>query len=222
MDPYYLIQQEVLTGMDRLREILETREDMINDPRGINMDVFKTLGFQLSNDTSNVENLLRDIEDSLAQIKTNPEQFQITESELASREKFVNQTNKELADISERAKNQSLNHKITFSLPTPSPSEAPTRSSGQQSQMLEHREEQLNMIEETVAMQLSFAREIDNELADQQQVLLSLGDNIDNASEAMKNVTAQIKRLIENEGKVPTMLVIILSITLIILLFFAA
>lgn len=208
--------------MDRLREILETREDMINDPRGINMDVFKTLGFQLSNDTSNVENLLRDIEDSLAQIKTNPEQFQITESELASREKFVNQTNKELADISERAKNQSLNHKITFSLPTPSPSEAPTRSSGQQSQMLEHREEQLNMIEETVAMQLSFAREIDNELADQQQVLLSLGDNIDNASEAMKNVTAQIKRLIENEGKVPTMLVIILSITLIILLFFAA
>lgn len=224
MDPYYLIQQEVLTGMEHLREILETREDMINDSRGINLEVFKTLGMQLSNEVTNVGNLVHDIEDSVEQIKANPSQFQISESELANREKFIADALSSLSDIDTKAKTQSTNQKITFhgSNTNYNEKENGNRSQFQRDQMIEQREEQLNMIEETVEMQLTYAREIDNELADQQEVLLALDENIDSAAEAIKDVTARIKQLIENEGKIPTMLVCILSIILVILLFFAA
>lgn len=210
--------------MEHLREIIETREDMINDSRGINLEVFKTLGMQLSNEVANVGNLVRDIEDSVEQIKANPSQFQISESELANREKFIADTLSSLSDIDTKAKTQSTNQKITFhgTNTNYNEKESANRSQFQRDQMIEQREEQLNMIEETVEMQLTYAREIDNELADQQEVLLALDENIDSATEAIKDVTARIKQLIENEGKVPTMLVCILSIILVILLFFAA
>ena len=56
MDPFYLIKQEILTDAEHADELLETRSDMINDHRGVNIEAFKKLGVQISNEIlSNID-----------------------------------------------------------------------------------------------------------------------------------------------------------------------
>ena len=69
--------------------------------------------------------------------------------------------------------------------------------------------------------QYQLARQISNELDDQKQIIIELDEGIDSASDAMKSVTDQIKKVIENEGKLPTGIAFVLALILIILLFIA-
>ena len=69
-------------------------------------------------------------------------------------------------------------------------------------------------------MQLS--KMIKNEIEEQNQLILDLDENIDNAHTAMRKVTDQITQLIDNEGKTPTYLVAVLSLVLILMLFIVA
>ena len=104
MDPYYLIRQEVVTGVNHLNELLDMRQDMLNDHRGINLEVFRTLGIQVTNESQKVKGLVRDIEETINQIKANPDNFQISQVELSSRVEFMKKTVSDLNNIEERAR----------------------------------------------------------------------------------------------------------------------
>ena len=221
MDPYYLIRQEVVTGTNHLRELLDTRTDMLNDPRGINVEVFQTLGIQLANEVQKVKGLVRDIEDSIDQINANRSNFQISDVELSSRVQFIKQTVSDLSEIEERMKQQSMNERVAFHPVNTQDSHDESERVPRQEQLLVDRQEQIELIEQNVNAQLHYAKAIDRELEEQQEIMLTLDGNIDNAHEAMKDVTQRIKTLIENEGTVPTTIVVILAIVLIFLLFIA-
>lgn len=220
MDPYYLIKMEVSTGVGHLKELLDTRQDMLSDPRGINVEVFRTLGIQLTNEIAKVNGLVRDIEDTIAQVKSNPASFGISDVELGSREQFVKDVAAEIAGIEERAKEQSMNQRVVFH-PASAAQGGDDELRPAQEQVLLGREETIGLLEENVNRQLQVAREIDNELENEKEVILSLDESIDNAHDAMRAVTNQIKEIIENEGTAPTVLVVLLSIALVVLLFLA-
>ena len=220
MDPYFLIKMEVSTGVEHLKELLETRDDMLGDPRGINVDVFRLLGIQLTSEIAKVSGLVRDIEETIAQVKLNPSSFGISEAELESRERFVKDIGAEIAGLEERAKEQSIDQRVVFH-------QAAAARAGEeelrpaQEQALLGREETIDLIEENVNMQLQVAREIDGELENQKELIIGLDESIDNAHDAMRAVTQQVRQIIENEGTAPTVIVVCLSIALVILLFLA-
>ena len=220
MDPYFLIKMEVSTGVEHLRELLETREDMLGDPRGINVDVFRLLGIQLTSEITKVSGLVKDIEETIAQVKLNPSSFGISDAELESREHFVRDIGAEITNLEERAKEQSMNQRVVFH-------QAAAARGGEeelrpaQEQALLGREETIDLIEENVNRQLQVAREIDSELENQKELIIGLDESIDNAHDAMRAVTQQVRQLIENEGTAPTVIVVLLSIALVILLFLA-
>ena len=221
MDPYYLIKMEVTTGAAHLRELVETRDDMLGDARGINPEVFRTLGIQLTNEIAKVSGLVQDIEETIEQVRANPTSFGISNSEITAREEFVKEMKSELSHIEERAKEQAMNQRVVFHVQANDRSEHGTGPMEGQTQVLAEREETINLIEENVNMQLLVAREIDTELESQREIMFALDENIDNAHDAMQEVTRRVKQLIENEGTVPTTIVVLLSIALVVLLFLA-
>ena len=226
MDPFYLIKQEILTDAEHADELLETRSDMINDHRGVNIEAFKKLGVQISNEILSMQQILKDIEESIEHVKENPDDFQIEQNEIESRENFCSEMKSKISEIEQKLKDQSNNQKVIFHQSNFNDNNIHDNKShisqnNQESLMLEDHAEQLNNIQESVNIQLQLAKEINNEFDDQRELIIELDDNITSAEDAMKNVTNQIKGIIEKEGKVPTGLAFALSIVLILLIFLA-
>lgn len=222
MDPYYLIKQEVTSTTNSLRTELSNRNDMINDPRGNNVDIFQSCGTKMNDDIISVRNFLNDIRESITQVRKSPDRFKISEAELAARESFVQQTELELNQIETEMQAQSVNQRMQFRSAAYQPAPPPKFSNFEpdQFQLQAHQEEQIDQIAETVKMEMQLGIEIRNEIEDQQKMLLDIDEGIENTKDAMQQVTNQIKKLIDEEGKMPTMTVVILSIVLIFLIFF--
>lgn len=231
MDPFYLIKQEITTDVEHIQELTDTRNDMIHDPRGINLDVFKNLGIQANNEIISVNSLIKDTEESIEHVKANPSNFpQVSEIELQNREKFCQEIKEEIKKYEETIKEQStrVNQSAQYIKQISSVAsngfeniDGPSNNNNQELTFLEQHDEQINQIDEMAKTQYQLARQISNELDDQKQIILELDEGIDSASDAMKSVTNQIKQIIENEGKLPTGIALVLAIILIILLFIA-
>lgn len=224
MDPYIVIQQEVINEVAETKNLIETRDDMLNDTRGINLIVFKDLGYKTSLHIKNVISLINDINETIKKIQQNPERFNISSEELSNRINWIQKITQEINQLSEKLEVQSNDKRVIF-VPAKIQDDRedtvflPIRESNQAT-MYETQEEQIDQIEETVKMQKNLAKEISSELDDQQEILLNLDNGIDDVNMAMKSVTNQIKRLIDEEGKTPVMLICILSIVLVVLIFF--
>lgn len=216
MDPYYLLQKQVIASVEGIREIVGNRSDMLSDPRGVNVDIFNTLGAKMLNEINDVRQSLRDIRDSIAQVRGSPELFHISESELTSRDAFVRDTFAELDRMEEQMRFQSSNQKVRPYHQSDSVTAAPSAPLDQ----LQLHEERLDVIGKNIDMQLQLTKEIKDEMDVHNRLILDIEDGVDNATTAMQKVTQQITQLIENEGKVPTLLVFGLSILLILMLFF--
>lgn len=220
MDPVPILQQEIDIVMSNLKKSLANREDMLNDRRGGNIDIFNTLGIQMLNDTQYLRTSLGDISESIEVVKHNMSDYNIPESTIIQREQYVRSNLAEIKRIEEsiQAQNNRIStiHKSTaFS----GPQSFINNNNNQQSLSQLVKEEELENLHYTASMQKVIANQIKDELNDQQNLILALDNDVTNADEAMKRVTNQIKRLMEIEGKTPTMLVAILSVVFIILLF---
>lgn len=234
IDPYFLNQKEVVTSVNQLQQMLSDREDMLHDSRGVNPDVFRTVGNNMQKEIQQTRNLLQDINDSIKVVRTNPSRYQITEAELNNRESFYNNTIQELNDIENKMNTQTSNQRVQFTFqPVPQDTSLPTNnynpssnynSNGQapQYQFQQHQEEQIDQLSVAIDQQMQLSKIIKDEIEEQNRLILDLDENIDNAHTAMKKVTNQITQLIENEGKTPTYLVAILSLVLIFMLFIVA
>lgn len=235
IDPYFLNQKEVNTSVIQLQQMLSDRDDMLNDSRGVNPEVFRTVGNNMQKEIQQARNLLQDIKDSINIARANPSRFQISEAELNSRDSFYATTTQELNDIENKMNTQTSNQRIQFTFqPVPqdpsltqndynsnsnynaNPTPAP------QYQFQQHQEEQINQLSVAIDTQMQLSKMIKNEIEEQNQLILDLDENIDNAHTAMRKVTDQITQLIDNEGKTPTYLVAVLSLVLILMLFIVA
>ena len=222
MDPYYLLQKEVISGINNLHEMLNNREDMINDTRGVNVEIFKTLGVKMMNDISTIRGFLKDIQESIDQVRNNPDLFHLSESDLSVRDSFVRQSLSDINDIEQSMKSQSCNQRIQFHRPSfheeaHSPHD---ESLSGPSQLQLHQEERIEAIGHSVGVQMQLGKEIIEEMDAQRQLILDLEEGVDNAQTAMQKVTRQITQLIDNEGRAPTFAVFGLSIALILIIFF--
>ena len=224
IDPYFLNQKEVSTSISHLRQMLADREDMLHDVRGVNPEVFKSVGINIQKELQQARNLLQDISDSIQMARSNPSRFQINDVELNNRDYFYNSSMKELDDIENQMNVQTSNQRIQFTFqPVPiSPVPQEDIIPNQQYTLQQRQEEQIDQIALAVNEQKEIGKMIINEIDEQRQIIIDLDENIENASQAMKQVTNQISKLIENEGKVPTLLVAGLSLVLIFMLFIVA
>ena len=226
MDPYYLGQKEVASSITDLRAKLNDREDMLNDPRGGNHEIFRAIGMKMTDSLAMVRGLLRDLSASISQVRANPEQFRISASEIANREQFIRESLQELQDIENQMNVQSSNQRNLFHA-SPFQPVAPVAASNDsrpppQTQLLAHQEEQIELIGDQVKMQKQMGLQIINAMKEDHERLVDLEQGIDLANSQMKTLTNQIVQLIENEGKIPTYLVAILSVVLILMLFWVA
>ena len=234
MDPFYLIQQEITTDIEHIQELVDTRNDMIHDPRGVNAEVFKNLGIQSTNEINSVLVLLKDTEESIQHVKANPSNFpQVTESELQNRAQFCEDKKKEIQKFEEMLKEQSscISQSVQYIKQISNNASNGFESLGAESNdnngnelvstFLEQHDEEINHIDEMAKTQYQLAKQISNELDEHKQIIIELDEGIDSASDAMKSVTDQIKKVIENEGKLPTGIAFVLAVILIILLFIA-
>lgn len=222
IDPFILAQQDSLSDMNKVQNLLETRDDMIRDTRGVNVDIFHNLGVQISNYLQKLKTNYTDMEAAMKQVTNNPGNFDISNTELNNRFNFLTNMGKKLKEYDDTLKKQN-SHQFpqylpnTQGFPTIDDNE---RLGDQQSQLYQEHAEQIDAIADNVTAGLLLGRAINAELADQEHIIAALGDDVENASDAMKRVTNQINALMEAEGKTPTCLVFILSIVFIILLFF--
>lgn len=227
IDPYFLNQKEICTNINQLKQMLGDREDMLHDPRGINPEVFKNVGLNMQKQIHESRSLLQDIKDSIVAVRSNPSRFQISEVELNNRESFYGISMNTLNDIEAQMNTQTSNQKIQFSF-QPVPENSPISGDNfnlpppSQYQMQQSRQEQIEQLAVAVDEQMELSKMINQTIDEHNKIIIDLDENIDNATTAMKKVTAQINQLIENEGKTPTYLVAVLSLVLIIMLFIVA
>ncbi|OHT01469.1 hypothetical protein TRFO_31695 [Tritrichomonas foetus] len=221
VDPYFLNQKEVITSVTQLRQMLSDRDDMLHDLRGVNPDVFKSVGNNMLKELQQARNLLQDIRDSINIVRSNPSRFQISEMELNNRDSFYQSSIKELEDIETQMNTQTANQRVQFTFqPVPIPQEE--ISPNPTFQLEQRHEEKIDQIADNVNEQLQIGKMIIDEIEEHSKIIIDLDNGIDNANDAMKKVTNQITQLIENEGKVPTLLVAGLSLALIVMLFIIA
>ena len=216
--------QELNSDMDMVSNKLDTRDDMIGDQRGINVNIFENLGHEIESLLNKVHAGMRDVDSVLEKVQQDRQKFQVSDLELQNRLNFSKKTKDQIAmcekRLSEQNKhkfmnsfNQNLDGNNNFN-------DSYGQNGGQSAQMYEENQEVIDSIADNVTAGLLIGRTINKELEDQQRLLATLDDGVDNAADAMKKVTDQIKDIIESEGKTPTMVVAILSIAFIVLLFF--
>ena len=223
MDPYFILKQEVDINLQKLRTNLNNREDMLNDNRGINIEIFHSLGIQMTNDISKLKISLKDIEESIQVVRNRREDFEISDISLNSRDLYIKKTFEQILNIENEINRQNYNFNINKKPQQfTKKSNFQDNSSGDQNLLLAQHEDQINNIADTVYLQMEISKQIVNEFKDQEQIIISIDKDVDTVESAMKKVTNQIKGIIENEGKLPTFTVAILSIILILLLFWVA
>ena len=224
MDPYYLSQKEVNIGISDMKSKLADRDDMLNDPRGGNHEIFKAIGMKITDSLATVRGLLHDMSATIDQVRANPGQFKISDGEIANREHFIEQSLQELNVIENQLTVQSSNQRSLFHASPFQPVAPVAANSAEptQAQLFAHQEEQINAIGDQVEQQKLIGMEIINAINDDQRRLAEMDEQITSANEAMKSVTRRIMTLIENEGKTPTYLVAILSVVLVLMLFWVA
>lgn len=226
MDPFYLIKQEIEIDMEHIEELADTRDDMIHDPRGINIEVFNNIELQIANEITTVNGLIKDTNEAIQQVRDNPSEFpQVTSTELSQRSSFCSEIKDRVHKIEKKIKDQAshVTSKSSYFQPTSlNPRADDTLSRNNLELAIEHDDQRLENLIVEVQNQLEMAKNVKQEIDDQEPILLDLNENIDSASEAMQNVTRQINQFLENEGKVPTTIAFVLAIILIILIFIAA
>jgi hypothetical protein len=229
VDPYYLSQREVVTGISSLRSMLDNREDILTDSRGGNREIFKSIGGRMRDGLNTVRNLLQDIAATIRQVKSNRSFFKVTDGELLNREKFVLESQQELEDIERRMADQTNNQKMPFSVSAFQTTEISDREPGSgtfsgagQVRLQVYQEEQIQRITDTVRLQKTIGNEIIHAIDEQHQMIIELDAGIDTADGAMKQVKQRITQLIASEGKFPTYLVAVLSLILILMLWWVA
>lgn len=219
MDPVPILQQEIDISMTKLRKNLANRDDILADKRGGNVDNFNMLGIQMMNDTRYLRTSLADISESIETVKKHMEDYNISEATLIQREQYVKHNLEEITKIEESI--QAQNNRISTMKKSQAYAGPQTFSNSGNQQTLEQlvRQDQLEELYSSVSSQKVIANQIKSELDDQKILIDQLDDDVTNAEEAMKKVTKEIKKLLEIEGKTPTLLVFVLSIIFIILLF---
>lgn len=210
IDPYFLAKKEIEEGIFKLKQDLQIRDDMA---QGGNSDIFRSIGIEMETSINFINNFLSDIRQSIIKCQNEPG-WNISSIELAQRTQFVQSTEKEIQDIEKRMNVQSIR------FPSVSNNNSKNINSSQSSLQLQARhEEKLSQIHQAVKIQHQMAKEIAADLEADKKVIEGLNQRMDSADQAMKAVTKEIITLINEEGKTPTMLVIILSLVLIFLLF---
>jgi hypothetical protein len=119
---------------------------------------------------------------------------------------------------------QSLNQKHQFNSSAFQPITSPLPGESEHSplQLQVYQEEQIDQIANTLQIEKQIGIVIINEINEQHQIILEIDEGIDNVTTAMRKVTQQITKLIDNEGRAPTYLVAVLSIVLILMLWWVA
>lgn len=219
MDPVPILQQEINYNMSKLKKNLSNREDMLNDKRGGNIDIFNNIGVQMLDDIKVIRTSLSDIAESIEAVRKHMGDYNITETTLLQREQYIKVNLDELIRIEQEVQTQNnrrntLNKTVSYSGP-----QTFSNTDGQQSLTDLIKKDQIEDLHYSATLSKQLANQIFDELNDQQNLISTLDDDVTNADEAMKKVTSEIKKLMEIEGKTPTMLVAILSVVFIILLF---
>jgi methyl-accepting chemotaxis protein len=227
MDPYYLSAKEVSTCLTDLQSMLQHRTDILNDPRGGNPDLFTNLGSKMSESVSTLHGLLRDIGAAIQQIRANPFQFRISDHELATREQFLSESLRQVETLETEMNNQATQQRNQIRISAFQPIATVPHAHHEAEPMNELRyearqEAQIDELVETVRVEKHLGQAIVNALEEDRLMILDLDNGVDNAQTAMKKLTEQITQLIDNEGRVPTYLVAILSVVLIFMLWWVA
>ena len=226
MDPFILIVQELNTDLDSVRNKLDTREDMIHDPRGINMNIFENLGKEIEQLLTKIKSSMIDVDSVIDKLQTNGQEFQLPEIELQNRINFSQTMKEEIKKLEnqliQQKNNQNLQKRVNFADRTSNfgSTQSDDNEGNQSMQLYEENQDIIDSISDNVTAGLIMSRTINKELEDHQKLLADLDGDVDNATEAMKKVTDQIKEIIESEGTTPTCVVALLSIAFIVLLFF--
>jgi hypothetical protein len=224
VDPYYLGQKEVTTGLHDLQNMKDDRDDMLNDPRGGNPTIFDAVGVKMGELVTTLRGLLKDMAATVRQVRENRGNFNITDMELSARESFVEEAHRQVSDFENQMHTQSSNQRLQMKTTSLGSGELFDRQPGQfqETTYAPHQEEQLQRIHETVKMQRHIGEEIIHAIDEQRDMIVELDEDVNQAGAQMKKVTRQITQIIEAEGKAPTYIVAVLSLVLIVMLFWVA
>jgi hypothetical protein len=227
VDPVPIIQKEIDATVNKMMADLQNRKDILNDPRGGNIDVFTAIGIQISNDVQIVRTTLQDIESSINAVRNHTSDIQLSEQVLQQRETYIRMVRGIVTKIeneiaSQNQQSMRLRNDHLFSQKTEAGNgfENVPENSGSFQQATMTKDERILQLERDAQLNYQVGVAIKNELHSQKQLLVDLDEGVTNATDAMEKVTKQIKDIIDAEGKTPTMTVALLSVVFIILLFF--
>lgn len=219
MDPVPMLQQEIDSMINKLHSSLGNRDDMLNEPRGGNIEVFNTIGISMLNNITSIRESLNDIEQSIRVVRQNFNDYNITETLLLQRENYVKERRREVDTIEQGIALQ--NEKKTNLIKSPMNSESNNmnyRDGKEALTLLDNTTLLENLHRDTIA-QMHISQSIVSSLQDDEKLLDDLSNDMDNVQNSMKNLTRRISRLIEQEGRTSTYIVIILAIAFLFLLF---
>ena len=206
-DPFPLVQREVSSAWASLSQTLSTLPD---DDRAARLK-------SLSDD-------VQDLADAVQIARQDRLRFNLSEEELASRDRFVRDMQSNLALARSSTARSSLTAKASNSSTTQLFPESGAVNDGfmgdemaHQQQILQQQDEQLDHLADAVQRIGNIGRDMHLELEEQGQLLDNLGSEMEDTASRMKRVRQRLDRFIEETGPRQFCTIVWLSVTFLVL-----
>lgn len=238
-DPFITIRNEVKAQTEQIKVRHEMFQDLVKNCDTSSSTEFKDLRKGLVNDVRSADKKLKGLKQAIEMVEKNRQKFeQIKDAELATRKRFVDETQKVLNDVKagmeapsvrrkiEDDENKSRNNVFKSGSGTASV-EVVERSKENdtfiknnklvQREMIDEQDENLGHLEKAVDTLGRQAVLIKEETAKQNIMLDDLQRGVDDADNKMSSINAALGKLLKTKDSCQIWSVVILSLILIIL-----
>jgi|Transcript_45894 hypothetical protein len=230
-DPYYMAQEEVRSAIKKIQSRHEEWKKLLNgDTRSAR---FAELHAEISGELTQLGYDLQDITATIDMVEEHRGKFEIDDSEIKKRKDFVKASQRSVQDIKDNINSRQALGKIDADRRQANSNRDSERSQEvvreneaflsrqrqDQQQIMQHQDEALTALSDSVKRLGDTAQTINVELQDQQRMLEELEEDIDKETENLNFVMKKVGRLLKTSDHKQLCVIIALFLLMLGLLF---
>ncbi|XP_077986294.1 syntaxin-6-like [Glandiceps talaboti] len=244
-DPFFVVKDEVQKAVGNARSLYQRWCELLEDPSAVSKEEYDWTTNELRNSLRSIEWDLEDLEETIGIVETNPRKFKIELPELDERKNFVSKTKDLVKDMKDHMASPSTKtreeRKSRQTLMSNGPKRAQDKytrldneivesnqrflddSRQQQQMVMEHQDDQLEKVGDSVSVLKNMGQTIGNELDEQAVMLDDFATEMERTDSKLDSVMkkmAKVTRMSNDRRQWMAILVLIVIMVVVIILFF--
>ncbi|XP_002735572.1 syntaxin-6-like [Saccoglossus kowalevskii] len=244
-DPFFVVKDEVQKAVSNAKSLYQRWCELLEDPNAVSKEEYDWTTNELRNSLRSIEWDLEDLEETIGIVETNPRKFKIDSSEIHERKQFVVHTKDMVKDMKEHMASPSTktreDRKTRTTLLPNGPKKGQDKytrldnemdrsnqrfiddTRQQQQLVMEHQDDQLERVGDSVTVLKSMGQTIGNELDEQAVMLDDFATEMERTDSKLDGVMkkmAKVTRMSNDRRQWTAIVVLIVIMIIVIVLFF--